>query len=125
MTRPPKKKREISPEEKRRVRSYLEREAYGRANVKTRGQVSAATGYHWRLLWLIVRALITDGFPIGPCGDGWFVIANRAEFCEVNLREYSRAMSVLEAYGERQRAFYSYHKIRTEHVDLAQIELPV
>jgi len=115
----------VSQSDKDALRAYLETQAYGRERAKKKKDVVDALGRGWRYLCQVARALNRDGIPVGTCDDGWFLVAHQEELLEINRREYSRGMKVLDMLAERRKAFYTYHKIKVERVDLEQTELPV
>ncbi len=103
-----------------RLKAYIELWASGYENVKTKAEVSAGTGVHWRTLNTACSHLCAEGFPIGTDDNGWWLMMKKSEMLDMERREHARAMSILANLRNRREAFYSYHRIDAPVGQIAQ-----
>jgi hypothetical protein len=97
------------------LRPWLLEHAQGRHHAQLKKDIVAGTGYAWRTLCYAKRRLLKyEALPVGTCDDGWFIVTEKDELLEVNAREHSRAMSVLDSMADLRQAFFTYHGIRTQ-----------
>ncbi|KKN69430.1 hypothetical protein LCGC14_0441570 [marine sediment metagenome] len=113
-----------------KLKTYLLREAYGRAKAKIKPAIveavsNAGAPCEWRTLCAVRRYLLKQDIPIASCNDGWFIAEHLHELAEMVRREHAKAMHILEGISDTRKAFHGFHKIRVEHVNLDQEVLPV